>query len=35
MCCSRAQQVCGAVGARTELDGWFVEYTREDSMPTV
>ena len=26
MCCSTAQQVCGAVGARIEPDGWLLVY---------
>ena len=32
---STAQQVCGAVGARTEPDGWWLVYTRWASASTL
>ena len=28
VCCSSAQQACGAVGARIEPEGWWFVYTR-------
>ena len=28
VCCSSAQQACGAVGARTEPEGWWFVYTQ-------
>ena len=32
VCCSSAQQACGAVGARTEPEGWWFVYTQCASM---
>jgi hypothetical protein len=34
MCCSSAQQACGAVGARTEPEGVVFVYARLASMKT-
>ena len=34
MCCSTAQQTCGAVGARIEPEGWLFVYASVDSTLT-